>query len=455
MTTDNVTPISKAKGKTRKKASPPDETPLGPCPYVGRHGVVDVPGLAQAAQGDARICLGHDRRLYRYSGGVYVPDGEDYLRGRARDLLGSDFRKSRVSEVVAWFESTLPSLTEEQPLGVLNVPNGLLYWETGELLPHDPDVLSTIQLPVLWKPKAKAPTWNRFKTDVLPGSEDLIDELLGYSLYPANPYQAAVMALGEGSNGKSKLLGVFEALVGPTNFASVTLQAFSENTFAAADMYGKLVNICGDLDARAVKRTDVFKMLTGGDTIRAEHKYTRAFNYRSFALQVFSANEPPLVSDQSHAFFRRWIILPFDRTFKAGPGGDADPDMGEKLARETEGIFVQAVEGLRRLMERGYFDLPEPVLKANDDYKARLDTVRTFVEDHCTVGLDLWVTKAGLYKAYREWAKDSGHLPLSTPTFNQRLKRHLGAQVEATTQRNGKVVHKVWQGLRCDLVGVR
>jgi putative DNA primase/helicase len=420
--------------KEHEKDEPAPAT-AGSCEFIGRHGVVDVPALAQAAQGEARICLGHDRRLYRYVGGRYVPDGEDYLRARSRELLGVDFRKTRVNEVVAWFESELPTLAADQPLDVPNLANGLLDLETGELRDHDPDVLSTIQLPVAWRPDATAPTYERFVSEVLPGCEDLVDELLGYALYPSNPFQVAVLGLGSGSNGKSKFMRLVEALLGPANYSSVTLQAFSENRFAAADLYGMLANICGDLDARAVKRTDVFKMLTGGDTITAEHKYSRGFKFRSFATCFFLANEPPLTTDQSHAFFRRWIILPFDRTFTAGV--DADPAMGDKLVAEVEGVLVHAVNGLRRLLERGHFDLPKSVVKANGEYRARLDTVQTFVEDCCTVGPERWVSKVDLYRWYREWAKESGHLPMSRPTFNQRLQDHLSDQIKSGPKREG------------------
>ena len=50
---------------------------------------------------------------------------------------------------------------------------------------------------------------------------ELIEELLGYALYPANPYRKAVLLLGPGSNGKSTLLGLFlsaDALRRPERF---------------------------------------------------------------------------------------------------------------------------------------------------------------------------------------------------------------------------------------------
>src|SRR5262249_58324017 len=119
---------------------------------------------------------------------------------------------------------------------------------------------------------------------------------------------------------------------------------------AAADVYGKLANICGDLDARAIHRTDCFKQITGGDPIMAERKFRDAFSFVAYALPLFSANEPPRTADQTDAWFDRWIILPMERRFE---GPDADPTLSDGLAAELEGLLVLAVAGLQRPMPRG------------------------------------------------------------------------------------------------------
>src|SRR5918996_1207778 len=44
-------------------------------------------------------------------------------------------------------------------------------------------------------------------------------------------------------------------------------------------------------------------------------KYGKAFGYRNHAKLIFSANRIPDSDDTSYAYFKRWLILSFDKTF--------------------------------------------------------------------------------------------------------------------------------------------
>jgi phage/plasmid-associated DNA primase len=272
--------------------------------------VADLGGFIRDA---LTIRLGHDDRLYRYDGGVYRTDGERAARVMAKELLAHKFKRRHLDELVAYLRADYPFITEHPPRDVLNVANGLLDWRTLELRPHSPDVPSAVQVPPAWNPEARCPRIERFLADVLP--DDAVEhglEILGYGLYAGNPLQRAVMTLGPGGNGKSVYLTLARALYGRANVSATSLQALSENRFSGAELFGRLANICGDLDARAVKRTDLFKQLTGGDLIQAERKFAHPFSFTCFALPLFSANEAPLSSDQTDAWFDRWLVVPFE-----------------------------------------------------------------------------------------------------------------------------------------------
>src|SRR6185369_4895643 len=118
-----------------------------------------------------------------------------------------------------------------------------------------------------------------------------------------------------------------------------------------------------------------------GDPIRGQHKFRDAFSFTSYALPLFSANEPPRTADQTDAWFDRWIIIPMPRRFEGTPEEDAD--LSAKLALELEGFLVRAVAGLQHLMARGRFALPESVERARGRYRETLDTVRAFVAEEC------------------------------------------------------------------------
>src|SRR5262249_15551139 len=235
-----------------------------------------------------------------------------------------------------------------------------------------------------------------------------------------------VLFFGAGGNGKSVTLGLFEGLLGTDNVAHSSLQALGENRFAAADLFGKLANICGDLDARAIEHTDLFKQATGGDMIRAEFKFRDAFSFRCYALPLFSANELPRTADQTNAWFDRWIIIPMRWRFA---GAREDPGLGQTLTGEREGLLVRAVAGLRRLMARGRFVLPPSVLAAGTRDRNTLDTVRAFVAQHGHFAADTRVDRAALYQDYRKWCLEGGRLPLANFTFNQHVVQAFGTRV--------------------------
>jgi P4 family phage/plasmid primase-like protien len=390
--------------------------------FFGKEGL-NVQRLAVEIADGARLVLGHDGRLYRYLGGVYRPDGDTYVRVRTRELLGERCKRRHFDEVLAWFRAHYPAVGERPPARWINCTNGLLDWHTLQLHPHDPDVLSTVQIPVAWNPDAACPTIDRYLAEDLPA--DAIDfalEIMGYSTYCGNPFRKAILLLGVGRNGKTIFLGLVLALVGAENASAVPLQVFAENRFAPAELYLKLANVCGDLDARAIRRTDTFKMITGGDPVLAERKYGHPFKFAPFALPLFSANEAPISSDQSEAWFDRWIIVPFERRFTEE---EADPHLLDKLTTpsELEGLLVQAVHALRRLMTRGHFAIPDSVQQAGHRYRDRLDTVRAFVAEECTLDPDAWTPRSQLYGTYRNWAQEGGRLPVSAATFNDHLRR--------------------------------
>jgi putative DNA primase/helicase len=401
-----------------------------------------------------RIRVGTDNRLWRYENGVYLSDGEKIVREYARAHLGDKFKRRHADETIYWLASELPSLPESPDPNILNVANGLLDWRTGELRPHDPEFPSYVQLPVVWDPNAKCPRFKKFLREVLPRDALKVAlEIIGYCILLDQRHRRAVLLLGPGSNGKSVFLRVLEALLGSHNVTHKTLQSIGENRFAAADVYGKLANIAGDLDARALKRTDLFKTLTGGDRISAERKFHDPFEFLSFATLVFSANEAPMSADQTNAYFDRWIILPFEVVFdesNTGVGLPADPQLLEKLTTpdELSGILNRAVWGLKRLTERGRFRLPASVKAANQQYRERLDSVRAFVEERCDVSPDAQTRKSRLYEKYREWCVKNGRFAVSAQQFASRLRALVPVLDEGYSRGGtGRRLARVWKGI--------
>ena len=138
---------------------------------------------------------------------------------------------------------------------VVNVLNGELHtlpdgrWE---LRPHDRESYRTTQLPVAWSPEADAPRFTRFLEEVFKGDPDtpekirVVLEMIGYTLMAHTRYEWFIILVGGGSNGKSVLLFVLEALLGRENVAAVQPSSFGRS-FQRAELHCKLANIISEL----------------------------------------------------------------------------------------------------------------------------------------------------------------------------------------------------------------
>ena len=379
--------------------------------------------LRTAILAEGPIATGTDGNLWWYSNGVWKPHGDDEVRRRGRRLLDERMRKSHVEGVVADLSSDHPLITDSQPTQWLNCRNGLLDWRTGVLHPHNPEVGSTYQLAVNWNPNARCPAVDQWLTEVAP--EDaigLIWQVIGTATYPDQPFHRAVLLLGPGRNGKGTLLRLVAKVIGHEHIAAVTLQALGESRFSAAQLFGKVANIAGDLDARSINRTDLFKMATGGDCLTGEHKYGALFTFTNRATMLFSANEPPGSADHTDGFFSRWVVIPFTR-LQLAPG-DENPAIEQAMHQELEGVLVAAVGGLRQAMTNGGYDTPRSALEATDAYREAADPLRRFVNDclDITGSYGDTETRSQVYCRYKYWNEENGHRPLGANRFWARLR---------------------------------
>jgi putative DNA primase/helicase len=96
------------------------------------------------------------------------------------------------------------------------------------------------------------------------------------------------------------------------------------------------------------------------------------------------------------------------------------------------------------LAERGRFDLPASVQAAIGEYRSKVDTVATFVDEACEVDPGYTVTHAALYEGYREWCARNGRMPVAQQTFAPRLRQLLHDRVEEGWVHQARV----WKGLR-------
>jgi P4 family phage/plasmid primase-like protien len=400
----------------------PDEPGVDPSRFFNRDGL-KVQTLTAAVDDFGALATDHAGTIYRYTDGAWFGDGERVVNQRVQYLLGNRHRKSHGANVLDIIGSRDPLFTEDQlDTEHLNLPNGLLHWCTGDLKPHNPRVPNLTRIPVRWNPDATCPEIDKWLGEVFPSDTvAFVEEVIGYTLLNDNPLHKAVMLFGTGSNGKGIFIRLLEALIGRGNCSSVRPQKLDESNFHAAELYGKLANLVGDVDPRIFKATEVFKQVTGGDTVTAERKYRDPFKFRCRATLIASFNEMPRTADTSEGFFRRWIVVPFLAYFSDDA---ADKGLFDRLStpNELEGLLVRAVAGLQRLMARGHFQEPGCVQQATADFRVAADPVRSFLDERIIPSPEGFVHTGDLYSRFKLWCEENGHRPMGNKKFLGRVE---------------------------------
>jgi putative DNA primase/helicase len=389
---------------------------------------LSIKALADLIYQDNHFAQDAGGKLFRFADGCYRRRAEEYVRGRVKALCvhgDAAWSSYKAAEVIEFIRVDAPQLRERPPLDVLNVKNGLLHAADRELLPHTSDHLSPIQLPVVFDSTATCPNIDAFVGQVFPAdAHDLAWEIPAWLMLPDTSIQKAVLLTGEGANGKSTWLNLVATFLGKTNISGVSLHKLEADKFAGARLIGRLANICPDLPSEDLAGTSVFKAITGGDTLVAEYKFRDSFDFTPYARLVFSANHPPRSQDSSHAFFRRWLVVPFDRTFSGNEQIPRDIlDTMLTAPTELSGLLNRALDALDRLWDRRTFSEPESVLRAWEDFHNETDPLAVWL-DQATVDLpDGVVPKAVLIAEYNRHAASNGLPSIGNKRFGQAFRR--------------------------------
>ena len=325
---------------------------------------------------------------------------------------------------------------------LVNVRNGLLDIRNMSFKEHTPSYLSTVQLNVEYNPQVDCPQFKKFLNEVLDCKLiPLVQEIVGYLLTTNTASQKAFVFWGPARTGKSTLLWVVEyLLLGKKNVSNIPWQEIGDK-FKTAELLGKLANVFSDLPSKSIDDTGIFKVVTGEDYLMAEKKNKNPFKFKPFARLVFSCNELPRnYVDRTEGFYRRLIIVPFNRQIEKSK---IDKALKYKFQREKEGILNWALEGLKRLYENNFeFSENELTDGVKKEYKRENNNVISFVEECCELDGLFSCSRIEIYEAYKEFCVEAGLKALSQIKFNKELEGNFNI----TRSRSGKL--RSWNGVR-------
>jgi putative DNA primase/helicase len=361
--------------------------------------------------GEHFATMRNDGHVYIYIDGIYVPNGETFIKSKLDEIMGGEFVTSHVKKEVVGHVSDrtyVDTNAFDADDNILNLDNGLYDFANDVFLPHTHKHLSLCKSAVIYNPDAKCPNIDTFIKDVAePHRIQTVYEIAGYALMPRKSVKRGFILLGKADTGKTQLINMLVNFVGKESTSTVNPIALARNTHTGADLYGKLLNVIDDLGDAPLAETGLIKSIIGEGMITCNQKNRVAFSFTPNVVNVWGCNTLPKTSDP--CFGDKFDVLIFNNVY----GGHDNPDrkLITKITTDEEmsGLFNKAVRAYRAVDEGGQFTGSRSQTDRQMDWTLYSCPTAMFVSKRCTLEDDkALLPKDVFHKLYDLWVKDVG-----------------------------------------------
>jgi putative DNA primase/helicase len=352
------------------------------------------------------------------NGRFFVPDGNEYrevtlseLNMVIFNLLKSKGTSAKAQYIIDYLTAKLHHFGEVSEM----VPFKNGYWVNGsyhfdlkykireritEVIPHDYDELA---LPVKWM---------QFIDEVFKGDEDaheksqLIQEWFGYCLDRSINLHKALVLYGDGGNGKSVILDVLAKMV-PYHTRLEWHELNEQRNLER--LAGSWVNIATEISYKDNTGTTGFKKAVAMETLTANPKYKKPFDFTPFAKFAFATNGLPMVDDVSNGVFRRLMVISLNNSFV----GRENWNLTNELIKEMPGIVQWAITGLQRLHKHNAFTIvPSNVIELQE-YRRAVNSMQSFYDESVDMYKGQTVSFSEFYRSYTSYCLETSNRPFA------------------------------------------
>jgi putative DNA primase/helicase len=213
-------------------------------------------------------------------------------------------------------------------------------------------------------------------------------------------------------------------MLGKDNVSHIPLQILSDDKFAAARLESKLANIFSDLEKNELRHTGIIKDLSSGEPIYVQNKNQQGFNLYPFSTLIFSTNKFPKVYDQTQGFFRRWIIIKWNRNFEND--SQRDSNLKEKLLsnrKEMDIVFSNLMYIAKEIYKNNKFSHSKNWKTIQRNWNESADPVNDFIENYI-IDSETSKTKRETYQFYKSIMYSNGTSPLGMGQFSKAFSEY-------------------------------
>lgn len=360
-----------------------------------------------------------------YQLGIYQDCGENEgIYVTTEDLFIKVIKKynfnisvSGIRQVMELLRYTAPVVAVRKYRNLIPVNNGIFDYDTKKLLLFSPDYVFVSKCKVNFNAAATnvvihndddgtdwdVDSWVHELTDD-PQVEQLIWQIIGAVIRPNVRWDKVIMPYStKGNNGKGTLCRLLRNLCGEGNYTSIAINDMSKNFRLSPLLHVSAVivdenNVTGYLDDAST-----FKALITGDQVQIEEKYKAPVDFRFSGLMVQCVNFLPRVNDKTSSFYRRILMVPFEKCFT---GAERKYIKDDYLNRQEvlEYVLCKVLEKIPSYYE---FDVPDACTRLLDDYKTFNDPVRQFAEEMLPELKWQLVPNKFLYDLFKAWYEEN------------------------------------------------
>ena len=374
---------------------------------------------------DKFLVWAQDAGIYIYDGltGIYRP-GENAIDAAIRAELG-ELRKARyVEEVLKDLNATcrrdVPDTSH-----LIAFQNGVLDLKTDDgslcdFSEHSPENYLVSFFPSHFSTEFTETegskdfdTWLLDILDNDTGLHQVIFEVIGSIFHQrSTDMQRGVLMVGEGGTGKSMLIEQIERMVGRENICGRAWSDYGYDGFAFGDLYRKSLAVDSDIDVSR-PLSGAIKPAVTGNTLICNQKYQQPFNFNPFATWIGSINKFPRTRDKTWGFFRRWIAVPFNKTFPTNSKFEAEKRKLWSDPDTISAIIYKAIVLYRAAYLNGSYTIPDAAAELSREMYKSANTVISWLDLYITPDIEGWVTRADAYRmqttAYHQGLKQKIH----------------------------------------------
>ena len=369
--------------------------------------------------------------LWVYKDGVYVPYGETYVNEFCSQYLGIAKTPQLANLVIdsirdKTFVDFQDFFKYDATHEYIALQNGLFNLKTSKLEQYNTDIILFNKFNVCYDENADCPAIKKFINDILMNKNDVdtIQEMFGWLFYKIYKFEKIFMFLGDGRNGKSKLVELIKNFVGANNTSEIEPHSFEDpDGFMVANLFGKLANLVPDIEKSALKRTSKLKQASGNDVLTANRKFKNPISFRNCAKLIFGANSLPFTYDTKDSFWERFVLIEFPYKFTHLNDLDEEERQNDRFLKqrddniidklitreELNGLFNWAYQGYKRLEKNKRFSYRYTPQEVKNIWISKTNSFVSFAEMCLDFeNTDAMVSKKDMRSAYKDFCNVRG-----------------------------------------------